>query len=280
MESGLAINIQENKMSNIINTDRFTGFADQYDRYRPQPPVDLTAMLAQLVGQTMPERVIDLGCGTGLSTRLWLGHTREVIGIEPSADMRRMAEAQTMSGAADTRIAYREGHGAQTGLPDGCADIVCCVQSFHWMEPASTLAEVERILHPGGVFATVDCDWPPTFNWQVEQAYFALMKRVKELERQLGGTAQQWPKDKHLENIINSNRFRYAREVMLHQVEPGSAERLAGVPLSLGSVQDLLKRGVSEEEIGLPAFRRVAVDTLGDHTIPWYFTYRVRIGVK
>ena len=40
------------------------------------------------------------------------------------------------------------------------ADIVTCSQSFHWMEPEPTLAEIARILRPGGVFAAYDYDWP------------------------------------------------------------------------------------------------------------------------
>jgi len=47
---------------------------------------------------------------------------------------------------------------AATDLPDGCADIVTCSQSLHWMVPESTFAEVARILRPGGVFATYDYD--------------------------------------------------------------------------------------------------------------------------
>ena len=35
------------------------------------------------------------------------------------------------------------------------------VQALHWMEPAPTFGEVARLLRPGGVFAALDCDWPP-----------------------------------------------------------------------------------------------------------------------
>ncbi|MGH7866895.1 MAG: class I SAM-dependent methyltransferase, partial [Candidatus Dormibacteraceae bacterium] len=45
-----------------------------------------------------------------------------------------------------------------TGLPEACADVVTCVQAFHWMDPEIVLPEVARILRPGGVFAAVDYD--------------------------------------------------------------------------------------------------------------------------
>src|SRR5258705_11021165 len=83
--------------------------------------------------------------------------------------MRRQAEARATTG----NVRYQEGFSTATGLPDGCADIVTCSQSLHWMEPESTFAEIARILRPSGVFPAYDCDWPPTFSWPVEQAHSA-----------------------------------------------------------------------------------------------------------
>ena len=154
------------------NVDRFSGFADCYDQYRPEPPVIIPEILTQLLGNSMPSLVVDLGCGTGLSTRIWAGKAREIIGIEPNADMRRVAEEQLPSSSG---IRYLYGLSTQTGLPDTAVDIVCCSQAFHWMEPEPTLAEMARILRPDGIFAAIDCDWPPTMHWQGEQAYLQLM---------------------------------------------------------------------------------------------------------
>jgi len=259
-----------------VNLNRFSGFADDYDRYRPQPPIIVTEILTRLAGGGMPELVVDLGSGTGLSTRIWAGRAREVVGIEPNPDMRRAAEAHPAPDA--TVIRYLDGHSAATGLPDGCADIVCCSQSFHWMEPASTLAEVARILRPGGVFAAIDCDWPPALHCEAEMAYKAFMARIKEHEHR--GAVHQWPKDGHLAQIAGSGRFRYTRETAVPHVTAGNADDLVGLALSFGSVQDLLKQGLSEDEIGLTEFRRTASRLLGAEPIPWYFSYRIRLGVK
>jgi len=259
-----------------VNLNRFSGFADDYDRYRPQPPVIFTDILTQLAGGGMPDLVVDLGSGTGLSTRVWAGRAREVVGVEPNPDMRRAAKAHPVSGT--TVIRYLDGHSAATGLADGCADIVCCSQSFHWMEPTATLAEVARILRPGGVFAVIDCDWPPTLHCEAELAYKAFMAQIKENER--GKAAHQWPKDGHLAQLAASGRFRYTRETAVHHVTAGNADDLVGLALSFGSVQDLLKQGLSEDEIGLTDFRREAARWLGVEPIPWYFTYRMRLGIK
>src|SRR6478672_3593224 len=127
------------------NVERFMGFADVYDAYRPRPPLAVLDILTQLAQTPQPALVVDLGSGTALSTTIWAGRAAAVVGVEPSADMRRQAEART----AVANVRYQEGYANATGLPDACADIVTCSQSLHWMEPDSTFAEIARILRPG-----------------------------------------------------------------------------------------------------------------------------------
>jgi ubiquinone/menaquinone biosynthesis C-methylase UbiE len=52
------------------------------------------------------------------------------------------------------------------------------------MNPELTLAEANRILKPGGIFATVDCDWPPVSKWEAEAAYRQLSSKVSCLEKE------------------------------------------------------------------------------------------------
>ena len=117
--------------------------------------------------------MVDLGSGTGLSTRAWADRADEVVGVEASPEMRDQAEAAT----AAENVRFVQAYAQETGLPDGVADIVTCSQSFHWMEPEPTLAEAARILRPGGVFAAYDYDWPPVVHWEVEAAFEELVGR-------------------------------------------------------------------------------------------------------
>jgi ubiquinone/menaquinone biosynthesis C-methylase UbiE len=134
----------------------WTGKASSYDRARPTPPPALLDLLTQLIHLPHPALVVDLGSGTGLSTAIWGERAQQVIGIEPNADMRKEAVHKVEDHPYAAHIEYREGVAHQTGLPDGCADIVTAAQSFHWMEPTVTLAEIARILRPGGLFAAYD----------------------------------------------------------------------------------------------------------------------------
>ena len=264
------------------NIERFSGFAAHYDAARPAPPVAIAHLLQQLAQTPRPQLVVDLGSGTGLSTVIWAPLADAVIGIEPGADMRRQAQLRSATMPDTTHVTYREAVASATGLPDQCADIVTCSQSFHWMSPLPTLAEVARILRLGGVFAAYDNDWPPVVPWEAEAAYNRCINRALLLgnERRLFGASQAWDKAGHLARIEASGRFRHTREVLMHHQELGNAERLVAIALSQGSVATLLKAGLSEDEIGITDLRAVAQRTLGATPQPWWWSYRVRVGIR
>jgi SAM-dependent methyltransferase len=269
-------------MSFIIpaNVNRFMGFADDYDAYRPSPPQAFVDLLCQIAGADRP-RVVDIGCGTGLSSRIWAGRASSIIGIEPSDDMRRQAEAASVGLIGGETIHYQAGSSSETHLDDASADIVTISQALHWMEPEPTFCEIARILRSGGVFGAIDCDWPPVMNPSAEKAYAEFMHAVGALEKRHGDDrVRRWAKSGHLDRIGQSGLFSHTREVLLHKVERGDARRLMGLALTFGGVQSLLKAGVAEVQEPLEKLTRLAEEHLGNELGPWYFGYRVQIGVK
>lgn len=264
-----------------VNLERYSGLAEIYDAHRPRPPAVIPDMLAQLARTRRPRLVVDLGSGTGLSSFIWADRAEALVGIEPNADMRGVAEARKAAYANALNVRFQEGIAAQTGLPDACADIVTCSQSLHWMEPESTLAEVARILRSGGVFAVYDYHRPPTMDWEAEEALMAFWARQDAVRKELGlPRERRWSKDEHLHRMRTSGHFRYVREVWVHSIETGNAERLVGLARSHGSIGMLLRQGLSEAEIGLDALSAAAERTLGDEPRPWFLSYTVRIGIK
>src|SRR4051794_29589170 len=132
------------------------GFAVLYDEQRPRPPSGLIDVLLHVVQTDRPRLVVDLGAGTGLSTRAWAERADKVVGVEANAAMVERARAATTA----PNVEYVEAYAAETGLREGGADLVTCAQSFHWMEPQPVLAEAARLLRPGGAFAAYDYDVP------------------------------------------------------------------------------------------------------------------------
>ncbi len=251
-----------------------SSFAEDYDRYRPHPPEALLDLLVRFAGVERPALVVDLGSGTGLSTRAWAGCAERVVGVEPDERMRAVAEAG--GGGAE----YVAASASATGLPDGCADIATCSQSLHWMEPEPTFAEVGRILRRGGVFAAYDYDAVPVIHPEVDAACEAVMDAATARRRETGrispwtSRAPLW-KGEHLERLRASGQFRYARELVLHSVEEGGIERLLGGIRSMGGVEVH-----KDEELGLAELERVARRVLGDRVVPFWFGYRIRLGVR
>ncbi|HMJ00699.1 MAG TPA: class I SAM-dependent methyltransferase [Gaiellaceae bacterium] len=266
----------EHYSERLLRTSGYAGegFAAGYDSHRPSPPAALLDVLCLEAQAERPRLVVDFGSGTGLSTRAWAERADEIVGVEASPEMREQAEAATSAG----NVRFVQAFAQETGLEDGVADIVTCSQSFHWMEPESTLAEAARILRPGGVFAGYDYDWPPVVHWEVEAAFEEMVKRVG-MRRALKGQPRH-TKDGHLDRIRDSGHFRYAREIALHSRDQGSAARIVGMALSLGPLTVLLNEGVSEDEVGLAALREAAASALGEREVDMFLCYRVRLGVR
>jgi SAM-dependent methyltransferase len=250
------------------------GFAEHYDRYRPRPPLALLDLLPPLAGAERPRLVVDLGCGTGLSTRLWSERADEVIGVEPSEAMRTYAEHATDA----PNIRYVGASSYETGLPDACADIVTAAQSLQWMRPERVFPEIGRVLRAGGVFCAYEYVVLQTPLWEPEAVWHAVRGRTRDLRAQLGldEGRRLWPVDSG--RLEESGVFRYVRELALHSVERGDGDRLIGLALSEGSLTTLLEAGATAEEVGLDRLRTAAARMR--EPVPWWIGYRVWIGLR
>ena len=53
------------RQTDAANLERFTGFAEEYNTYRPNPPAVLRNVLTEIAMVRRPKLVVDLGSGTG-----------------------------------------------------------------------------------------------------------------------------------------------------------------------------------------------------------------------
>ena len=253
------------------------GFAQAYDEFRPSPAPAVLSILTIQACTERPALVIDLGCGTGLSTRAWADRAGRVVGVEGNPRMAARARAATASG--NVEFAERLAH--DTGLDDAEADIVTCAQSFHWMEPGPVLAEAARLLRPGGVFAAYDYDVVPVIEPEVEAAFRAHVAARSAARRRFGieAGATTWPKSGHLGQIEQSGHFRHSREVHCHAEDAIDADRLIGLAQSIGPL-GAFDGCAPEVEATLAVLRETAGRALGDREWPALRSYTIRLGVR
>lgn len=266
------------------NITRFSGadYAAGYNANRPTPPSVIVDIVRQLLGGDI-KVVVDLGSGTGLSTRFWNNECDEVVGVEPSDDMRHQAEEETAALHLDTtKIQYVKGHSAHVPLESGTVDVVVCSQSLHWMDPEPTFQEVARLLRPGGIFFSVDCDFPPVINVEAEVAYRDFCQHAQEIgmEKHFFDGVHKWDKEGHLKRMETSGRFKYCREIVLHNQEKGDAERLIGLALSQGQVSTVLKGHLPEPEVGVEKFKKGVREAMKGQIWDWTWSYRLRLAMK
>jgi SAM-dependent methyltransferase len=253
-------------------------FAAVYDRYRPAPPRELLDLLTIVAQVDRPKLVVDLGCGTGLATRAWADRADDVVGVEPNPNMLARARAETVM----PNVRYVEAFASETGLPEGGADLVTTWQAFHWMEPQPALAEAARLLRDGGVFAACDYDVPAFVHPEVDDAFarhFAARREARQRLALVAG-ASSWPKDRHVEQIAASGRFRYARELVGHGVLEADAERIVGLAVSIGGPREIFGDQAPAVESTFEELRETANRVLGDRSWPFVLPVRLRVGFK
>jgi ubiquinone/menaquinone biosynthesis C-methylase UbiE len=110
--------------------------------------------IVELADVTATDRVVDVGCGPGNAVRTAARVAAHATGIDPSGEMLRIARARTRDGSAVTWV---RGHVEDLPIPDASATVVWTVRSVHhWTDVDAGLAEVQRILRPGGRLLAVE----------------------------------------------------------------------------------------------------------------------------
>lgn len=117
------------------------------------------ALFADLAGT-----VVEIGPGTGVNLA-YLPRDIALTAIEPSLAMRRyLAERATELGRSLTLL---DGTAERIPLPTASVDaVVCTLVLCSVADPAATLAEVRRVLKPGGRFLFIEHVAAPCGSWQ------------------------------------------------------------------------------------------------------------------
>lgn len=128
---------------------RFGDVADEYERGRPDYPLEVAERVLDELSVPAGARVLDLGAGTGKLTRALLAAGLDVVAVEPQDPMREILAASI----GEDRV--RPGTAEAIPLEDSSVSAVTAADAFHWFDQARALDEIRRVLRPDGGLAVL-----------------------------------------------------------------------------------------------------------------------------
>jgi len=121
----------------------FAAAATTYEHARPGYPVDAIAHLVNRLALRPGARLLEVGAGTGKLTTL-LAPRAHITAVEPVAEMRAILRERLPA------IEVLDGRAEAIPALDSAFDAVVVAQAFHWFDGGAALAEIGRVLRPGG----------------------------------------------------------------------------------------------------------------------------------
>jgi ubiquinone/menaquinone biosynthesis C-methylase UbiE len=121
--------------------------AAEYERHRPGWPGEAVDRPFAALDLGARATVVDLAAGTGKLTRELVQRAGEVVAVEPSADMRRQLAASVPG------VSVLDGAAEAIPLGDASVDAVFVGEGFHWFATREAVADIARVVRPGGGLA-------------------------------------------------------------------------------------------------------------------------------
>ena len=135
---------------------------------------DLVADLANLGDD---DHLVDIGCGPGTAVRVAASRGTAATGVDPAGPMLKLAAQLTKPRRTSGQIDWVEAGAESLTLADDSATVCWSLMSVHhWPHLDDGLAEVERVLGPGGTFIALEKQVEPgstgnaSHGWTPQQA--------------------------------------------------------------------------------------------------------------
>jgi len=226
-------------MANAVNKQNFEQWSivsALYNDVRPIPPDVITKVILSWLGRT-PEIVVDVGCGTGLSSTIWKDIAKKVIGVEPNDDMRRIA----VENVGSNHVSFVKAFSNDMGMPSDYADVITVSQAFHWMDIDSSLKEFHKVLGPGGILAIYDFTLPPVFGCEIEKPFLELRKKASSIWYSQATPPIHNDKSSYIGRIMSFGQFQHSRSVSCHGIERWSPEKAAAFLVHISNAEFAMK---------------------------------------
>jgi ubiquinone/menaquinone biosynthesis C-methylase UbiE len=151
--------------------------ADAYERGRPGYPAAAIEFLRQTFNLSSAAAVVDLAAGTGKFTRQLAKLDCQIIAIEPVEGMRQKFAALLPD------VPILNGTAESIPLDTSSTDVITVAQAFHWFQGEAALAEIHRVLKPGGHLGLL---------WNVRDESFDWVSQISEIITAYEGDAPRY----------------------------------------------------------------------------------------
>lgn len=165
----IRVDVEPNTASRAL----FSGLPPQYDRLAAvlslgQDRRWRRAMIDHIV-VSCPASVLDVATGpAGVALQLAERTQARVTGIDLSEPMLQQGQVNVAAAGRQDRIALVLGRGEQLPFPDASFDALTFTYLLRYVaEPRPTLAELARVVRPGGTIASLEFAVPPSRFWRV-----------------------------------------------------------------------------------------------------------------
>jgi SAM-dependent methyltransferase len=160
---------EDPNVSVLLETTEATG--------RWEATLRLRAWERERLNLTPGQRLLDVGCGlgdAGLALADDLGSDGEMVGIDVSAAM--IAGARARARTARGRVRFTVGDALELAEANCTFDAARSERTLQWLiDPKAALAEMARVLRPGGLLSVIDTDWS---TFEIDVGNGELAKRV------------------------------------------------------------------------------------------------------
>ena len=175
------------------------------------------------VAATKPKRILDVATGTGdLAINLAKTDAEEIIGLDISAGMLSVGKEKVAAKNLDDRIKMVQGDSENLPFEDNYFDAITVafgIRNFETLEKG--LAEILRVLKPGGIFVILETSVPTKFPFKQGYGLYSktllpLIGRIFSKDRDayayLSESASVFPYGEKLNNILRKTGFTHVED--------------------------------------------------------------------
>jgi demethylmenaquinone methyltransferase/2-methoxy-6-polyprenyl-1,4-benzoquinol methylase len=178
--------------------------------------------------------MLDVACGPGAVTKALAKRTSaRVVGLDLSEEMLREGQSKMSSSKLVKRVSLVLGRGEQLPFADATFDGLTFTYLLRYVEdPQATLAELARVVKPGGPIASLEFGVPKALGWRV--AWWIYTRAVLPIAGYAAGGRGWFDVGRFLGPSITSHYKNYPLHWLLRAWEHAGIEHVEYRPMSVG----------------------------------------------